>query len=199
MKTLAFYGSARKDGNTKALLNAFLAGLGTDTENSVTLIDAYRTEVDPCRDCRYCWHKRGCSIKDYGQEIYRLVDEADVIVFASPVYFHSVTGPLKCIIDRMQMYWAQFMRKDKPSTITKKGAILLTGGAKSFPNQFLGSTLVIEGVLRDMNVECMGTVTAHTTDSQPVSENMETKDSAFQLGTRIAALQHGLLAHSDNN
>ncbi len=198
MKTLVFFGSARKEGNTKTLLSAFLEGLGKDTENIVTLIDAYRTEIEPCKDCRYCWHKRGCSIKDYGQEIYRMVDEADVIVFASPVYFHSVSGPLKCIIDRMQMYWAQFMRKDKPSEITKKGAILLTGGAKSFPNQFLGSTLVLEGVLRDMNVECVGTVTAHTTDSQPVSESRETKKAAYELGVRIAAMRLDLLSPSEN-
>ena len=52
-------------------------------------------------DCRYCWHKKGCSIKDGMRDIYQKIEEADNIVLASPMYFHSITGGIKGpLIDR---------------------------------------------------------------------------------------------------
>jgi multimeric flavodoxin WrbA len=188
MKTLAFFGSARKEGNTKALLDAFLEGLGEGRENSVEMVDAYRFSATPCKDCRYCWRRPGCVIPDDVQDVYQMIEDADVVVFASPVYFHSVTGPLKVIIDRMQTYWAQHVRKDKPEIFTKKGAFLVTGGAPSFPNQFLGAELVLKGVLNDLNVECVGSVSHHTTDTQPVSEDEHTKAAARDLGRKIGSM-----------
>ena len=109
MKTLVLFGAARENGQTKALLNAFLEGL----EGEVEIIDAYRMkDVAPCKDCRFCWYKKGCSIKDGMQEIYKKYEEADNIVVATPMYFHSVTGELKVLIDRFQLYWAGHVRKD---------------------------------------------------------------------------------------
>ncbi len=178
MKTLAFYASARRKGNTLDLLHGFLEALDQEAE----IIDAYRTkDIAPCIDCRYCWSSPGCSIKDGMQEIYRKTAEADLIVFASPVYFHSVPGPLKIIIDRMQTFWAGRLRGDKPKNPTKKGILLLTGGAPSFPDQFTGAELVLKGVLKDAGAELSGIVTAHTTDSIPVSSCPEVLQSARKL------------------
>ena len=99
MKTLVITGAARKNGHTNQMVQLFLDTLGGE----YTIIDAYRAEnIAPCKDCRYCWHKKGCSIHDGMDEVYRLLEEADNVVLASPMYFHSVTGKLKALIDRFQ-------------------------------------------------------------------------------------------------
>lgn len=178
MNTLVFYGSAReKDNNTRALLDTFLEELGGE----IRIIDAYRTPVKPCIDCRMCWKKRACSIDDTMQEIYRSIDQADHIIFATPVYFYSVPGPLKNIIDRMQLYWAGHRRGDLPKEKTKKGAILMVGGAPSFPDQFLGGELVMKRALKDVQAVCLGMVSASNTDREPVAQNEAVKAAAREL------------------
>jgi len=111
MKTLVITGAARQKGHTNQMVKLFLDTLGGDYD----IIDAYRVEnVAPCKDCRYCWHKKGCSIKDGMQEIYDKLEAADNIVLASPMYFHSITGKMKALIDRFQVYWAGHVRNDMP-------------------------------------------------------------------------------------
>lgn len=181
MKTLIFFGAARKEGNTKELINTFISEL----DGEVEIIDAYRTEVAPCNDCRYCWYKRGCSIKDTMQDIYKKIDEADNIVIASPMYFYTVPGPLKTIIDRFQVYWAGVLRKDHPEIGTKKGAILMCGGARPFKNQFLAGEIVLKAVLSDLSAECLGIVTSTYTDKVPVSQNEEVKSQIRNLAKKM--------------
>lgn len=181
MKTLVLFGSAREDGHTKALLNVFLEEL----EGEVEIIDAYRTSVAPCKDCRYCWKKRGCSIKDGMQEIYKKVDEADNIILAAPMYFHTVPGPMKVLLDRFQVYWASFVRKDHPDKNIKKGAILMVGGAPAFKNQFLAGEIVLKGLLGDFAAECLGVISFPDTDRQTVYENEELKAKARELARKI--------------
>ena len=72
------------------------------------------------------------------QEIYQKLEEADNIILASPMYFHSITGRMKALIDRFQVYWAGHVRGDMPEKPLRKGAILMVGGAPAFENQFLG-------------------------------------------------------------
>lgn len=181
MKTLVLFGSARENGNTKDLLNAFLEGL----DGEVEIIDAYRTKVEPCRDCRYCWHKKGCSIKDGMQEIYKKVDEADNIVLASPVYFHSVPGPMKILIDRFQVYWSSHLRGDHPEKNIKNGVILLTGGAPAFEDQFTASEAVLKTLLKDFAAELIGVIAYPHTDKNPVNENDKLKLEAKNLAERL--------------
>lgn len=182
MKTLVLFGAARENGQTKALLNAFLEGL----EGEVEIIDAYRMkDVAPCKDCRFCWYKKGCSIKDGMQEIYKKYEEADNIVVATPMYFHSVTGELKVLIDRFQLYWAGHVRKDKPESFIKKGAILMVGGAPSFENQFLGGEIVLTNFLKDLSTECEGIITFANTDVDKVEESQEIRKQAFELAQKL--------------
>ncbi|MBI9104512.1 MAG: flavodoxin family protein [Spirochaetales bacterium] len=168
MRILVFNGSARKMGFTEKMLNFFLAKI----EGTVDIIHAYDLKISPCKDCRYCWHKRGCSEKDEMQEIYEKIDAADLIVFASPVYFHSITGPLKVLIDRLQVYWAGVLRDDKDGEKEKLGAFLLCGGAPAFPNQFLGAEIVLSGVLGDLRAECVGQVRIANTDKAVFEEDI---------------------------
>jgi multimeric flavodoxin WrbA len=182
MKTLVIFGSARKKGHTKALLNAFLE----EAKGDIEIVDSYRVKnVSPCLDCRACWKKKACPIKDDMQEIYRKVDEADCIVLAAPMYFHSVPGPMKSILDRFQVYWAGSIRGDKPEELSKKGALLMVGGAPPFTDQFKAGEMVLKGLLHDLSAECSGIITFSQTDTMAVEDNEEIKARARALAKEI--------------
>jgi multimeric flavodoxin WrbA len=92
-------GSPRKDGNTEIACSHTLKAIeeeGLDTE----LIRLANLEIKPCTDCAVCKKKELCSIDDDFWPIYNKMKEADVILFASPVYFSSATANLKALMDR---------------------------------------------------------------------------------------------------
>lgn len=60
MKTLVIIGAARPNGHTRKMVDLFLENLDGEKE----IIDAYRMDVKPCMDCRYCWKTKACIIKD---------------------------------------------------------------------------------------------------------------------------------------
>lgn len=102
MKVLAVNGSPRMDeGNTAVILNPFLEGMkeaGADVEVFYTR----RMSIGPCNGDMSCWfvNPGTCGQKDDVQMLLPKFKEADVIVWASPVYYSGVTGPLKNLMDR---------------------------------------------------------------------------------------------------
>ena len=141
----------------------------------------YRTEVQPCMDCRFCWKKKECVIKDGMQDIYQKLEEADNIVLASPMYFHSITGRMKTLIDRFQVYWAGHVRQDMPEKMLRRGAILMVGGAPSFENQFLGGEIVLKNLLNDLSAECLGQVCLPNSDRDSLETRKDIADQVIAL------------------
>lgn len=184
MKTLVINGSARPKGHTSQMVQLFLDTLGGEYE----IIDAYRVQnIAPCTDCRYCWHKKECQIKDGMQEIYQKLEAADNLVLASPMYFHSVTGKMKILLDRFQVYWAGHVRNDMPEHPLRKGAILLVGGAPSFPNQFFGGELVLKNLLSDLSAECLGQVCLPNSDHDSLETRPDIAQQVIALAKKMKA------------
>jgi multimeric flavodoxin WrbA len=182
MDTLILFGSARKNGETNRMVS-YLTPL---LEGSVTIVDAYRIKgISPCRDCRYCWNHPTCCIKDGMQDIYGLVESAQGIIIAAPVYFSSAPAPLKLIIDRFQPYWAKNCLKKQPWEKRKKGALLLAGGAASFENQFKGCEIQYADVFKALGVDSLGTVCMSDTDHRTLSTEEKTKDELVNLANLL--------------
>jgi len=69
--------------------------------NQVTKIHLGKLNISGCTGCDYCLaHNGQCSIRDDMDIVYPALDQADVIVFASPIYFFSMSAQLKAVIDR---------------------------------------------------------------------------------------------------
>lgn len=102
MKVLAINGSPKMDdGNTARILNPFLDGMreaGADVE----LFHTRKLKIGPCNGDMSCWFRNSgkCGQNDDMQMLYPKFEDADVIVWATPVYFSGVTGPLKNLMDR---------------------------------------------------------------------------------------------------
>ncbi|MBR1554716.1 MAG: flavodoxin family protein, partial [Oscillospiraceae bacterium] len=108
MKTLIINGSPRKNGHTAGLIGEFVSHL----TGEYWIVDAYRSTLSPCIDCRYCWQSQGCSIQDEMQKIYPYLQECDNILLASPIYFSELTGKVLDFGSRLQTYYcAEKFRK----------------------------------------------------------------------------------------
>ena len=103
-KILILDGSTRKQGNTSILLQHFIEGAKNNTEN-IEQVQAKSIDIKYCNGCLRCNLIKRCSIRDddWG-DLSEKIDEADVLVFASPIYFHYVSAPLKNIIDRFRSF-----------------------------------------------------------------------------------------------
>lgn len=139
MKILILNGSPRKDGNTETHINAFVDGAATN-KHEINIISVCQKDISGCLACEYC-HTRGngkCIQQDDMQEIYPLLEQAEMIVLASPVYYHGFTGQLQCAINRIYAL-------DKPKSL-KKAALILTSGSEDvydgaiyeYENSFIG-------------------------------------------------------------
>jgi len=102
MKVIALNGSPRMEkGNTAMILNPFLEGM-KEAGAEVELFYAGKLNIGPCNGDMSCWFKNHgvCGQKDDMQMLLPKLADADVIVWASPVYYSGITGPLKNIMDR---------------------------------------------------------------------------------------------------
>lgn len=181
MKTLILTGSPRKKGHTAQLTEYLTERLSGEVE--ILSLDN-RTDIKPCRDCRYCFTHRGCSIQDAMQEIYRKLDEADRIVFAAPVYFYNIPGSMKAVLDRLQVYWASAIRKDK-APVAKKGGMILVGGAPESPKQFLGAIQTLQYMLDDLGAPCAEVVTMGGSDKKGLSERPDVQEKLLRLAEKL--------------
>lgn len=103
-KITIFNGSPRPKGNTHFLTQQFIKGAKQNTNDIVT-IDAYKANIKSCGGCLRCNVLKKCSIStDDWQEISNRILASDILVFATPIYFHHVTAPLKAIIDRFRSF-----------------------------------------------------------------------------------------------
>ncbi len=102
-KIVVLNGAGRKNGKTAAMIDAFKVGAAG---NEVTEFYLQAMNIHGCLDCGGCRRKEKgnaepCVQKDDMGQIYAAVRDADVVVFASPVYWWDITGTLKTAIDRL--------------------------------------------------------------------------------------------------
>ena len=103
-KIIAFKGSPRVNANSSIMLDNFLQGFDSE-KTFVEIIDANDIDVSHCRGCLRCNLIKRCSnSKDEWTTLSKKILDADILVFASPVYFHHETAPLKAIIDRFRSF-----------------------------------------------------------------------------------------------
>jgi len=99
MKILTIVGSPRENGNTHFLSQKFGEGAAkVGAEVDEVFLQKY--SIAPCRHCFGCLKEGICKIDDDFGEIREKLLTADGILLASPVYCCSVTGQMKCFMDR---------------------------------------------------------------------------------------------------
>ena len=132
-KILIINGSPRKNGTTASLVNAFSEG-ARSVGNEVRELYLSSMNIRCCMACEACSHNGGtCSIQD---DDMHLVNEgfewADVVVFASPMFWGTLTGQLKTAIDRL---YAEYCKLGH-SNFNKQAVLLMTSRGGNAPDSY---------------------------------------------------------------
>ncbi len=145
MKIVVLNGSPRPKGNTAALIEAFKEG-AEGKGHQVSVLQVGTMKIGGCKGCEYCHTKGGgtCIQKDDMAEVYPALAESDVLLLASPVYYHGLTGQLQSVVSR-------FYAVSAPAA--KKWALLLTSGS---PNVYAAIETQYRGILGFIQAEDLG-------------------------------------------
>ncbi len=171
MKILILNGTPRKGGNTQALVNAFTKG-AEDSGHEVKEIDVYHKNVHECMGCEYC-HKNGngaCIQNDDMAEIAAAINEAELLVYASPVYFFNFTGPLSNVLHRTYSFGF--------SKNLKYTALILSSGSDGVYDPIIEQCRMVDEFWKTENI---GILTAHGAENKSEAKLEE----AYQFGRNM--------------
>jgi len=122
---LGVCGSPRPQATEYALKQALgmLEGMGHET----VFWGVMGKQIGFCTHCDYCLGGKGCVIQDDVQELYPLLEEAEAIIFASPVYNGGVSAQTKAVMDRTRA----LMARNPKALQNKAGVAIAIGGDRS--------------------------------------------------------------------
>jgi len=175
-KIVILSSSPRKGGNSETLARKFMEG-ALASGHQVDFISLREYDLGYCKACYACRKLGKCFQNDGMDVIGEKLLAADAIVFATPVYFYSMTGQLKVLIDRLVPYWTR-IRSDI--------YMLLTAWD---PNeQHLDSTFeAIRGCTRDCFKDCpeKGTIAVCDVNELGSIEGNPALDRAYEMGKNV--------------
>ena len=99
MKKILIVQGGRQKGNTAQLVSHFVKG-AEERGHSVEVISLLKNEVKGCLGCNACRYGKPCVQKDAFNYFVPKIKDADCIVFASPLYFWTVSSRIKAFIER---------------------------------------------------------------------------------------------------
>lgn len=147
--------SLRARSNSDNLANKFAegaAGAGHDVEK-ISLIGK---DIHFCRGCMACQKLGRCTINDDVNGIMDKVLGADVVVWATPIYYYEMSGQMKTLIDRMNaMYALDYKFRDvyllstaaeDDDFVPDRAEAGLTGWIDCYPKSHLAGSLFCGGV-----------------------------------------------------
>lgn len=118
MKILVLTGSPRKNGNSNTLVDNFIKGAQEKGHNVVRFDSAFKN-VHPCTACNHCGMNGECVFKDDFEFVRKNIVDADMVVFATPMYYFGISSQLKTVIDRFHAINGQIH-------VSKKSALIMT-------------------------------------------------------------------------
>lgn len=92
-------GGGRPNGNTAQLVEAFTRG-AESAAHTVEAVSLIRNEVKGCLGCNACRYGKPCVQRDAFNNLIPKIKSADCIVFASPLYFWTLSAQIKAFIER---------------------------------------------------------------------------------------------------
>lgn len=112
MKVLIINGSPRgENSNTMKVTRAFVQGMSESADIEVETVTVKDLKIEPCLGCFCCWSKTPgkCVIKDDVRSVTLKILSSDLVIYSFPLFYYSVPGKLKALIERQLPTVAPFM------------------------------------------------------------------------------------------
>ena len=169
--------SYRKNSNSNMLANHFKMG-AEESGNKVETVDLSKKQIAFCRGCMACQKINKCVINDDAVEIANKMLNADVLVFVTPVYYYSVSGQLKTMLDRANpLYAMDYKFRD---------VYLLSTAADEDPSAVDGAVKDIQGWVSCFeNAKFKGVVFAGDVNDEGDIEDHCALTHAYEIGKAV--------------
>ena len=161
-KVIVISTSLRAGSNSDMLADKFIEG-ALAVGNEVEKITLSGKNIGFCKGCLACQKLGKCVIDDDANAIMQKVLEADVVCWATPIYYYEMSGQMKVLIDRMNamysldykfrdVYMLTTAAEDEPE-VPKRAEAGLTGWIDCYPKSRLAGTLFCGGVDAPRTIE----------------------------------------------
>lgn len=179
MKVVVFHGSPRLNKNSDTLTQYFLKGLTQKSQPEITHFFLNQMQISPCQGCLYCNSSEGhqCKIRDDMDLIYRAYRSAELIVFATPMYWGYMTAQMKIMMDRMEaLAWNGFGGK--------KFMVIMT-----YRHHYQSTQSFFERIAPFFHIDLFSlavqTYNSETGDDIPIKDLPTQLEKAYQMGLRF--------------
>ena len=171
-------GSPRQAGNTALLAKAFQEG-ASQAGHAVRLVDLGALTIAPCLACDVCLENGGrCVIDDDMQPVHDLVVASDVLVFATPLYYSTYSGQMKCCLDRLR-------QREKNSVYQVRQAALLVVSAASDPAAIEPIAATHAAVVKGLGWENLGVIAAQGVWAAGAAAGRPALEQARRMGLAL--------------
>ena len=161
-KVIVISTSLRTGSNSDTLADMFIKG-ASDAGHNVEKISLAGKTIAFCKGCLACQKLGKCVIDDDANTIMQKVLEADIVCWATPIYYYEMSGQMKVLIDRMNaifsldykfrdVYMLSTAAEDEPE-VPKRAEAGLTGWIDCYPESHLAGTLFCGGVVAPRTIE----------------------------------------------
>ena len=174
MRIVVLEGSPNEDGSTHILADCFRQG-AEGAGHTVELIDVGHADIHPCIGCIHCGYEGPCVQKDDVEPIRKKILEADMLVFATPLYYYGMSAQLKKMIDRFCAFNSSIQRKHMKSA-------LLSVAWNSDIWTFDALEAHYKTLVRYLNFKDMGMVLGYGCGTPSMTEHSQFPQQAYSLG-----------------
>ncbi|MBU4377378.1 MAG: flavodoxin family protein [Candidatus Omnitrophica bacterium] len=151
-KVLGINASPRKGGNTDIIIDKILEAAkdnGADTDK--IFLNGLRLQY--CQECEEPDNNGNCNFKDDMGVVYRKFKEADVVILASPIFFGSISGQAKMMIDRFQCAWRAKHILKKDAFGEKRIGAFIAVAASERQDFFENAKAIVKNLFATLNIE----------------------------------------------
>jgi len=186
VKILGLYGSPRQGGNSDLLLDKVLEGAAS-AGAEVERVYARRLKMEGCRECGGCDETGECVVGDEMEDVYPLLEAAEVIFLAGPIFFYSLPAQVKAVIDRSQALWnRRRLGMTRPQPAGGRGFLIAVGASKG-RNLFQGAELTAKYFFDALDMDYGGGLLLRGLEAKgDVLARTEALERAFELGRAAA-------------
>lgn len=177
-KILVISTSPRIGGNSETLADKFIEGAKA-SGNQVEKVCLYDKKVSFCIGCLACQKTSKCILHDDVEDILAKIATADVVAFATPIYFYEMSGQMKTLLDRTNPLFA--------GTYSFREIVLLATSADEEASSMDGAVKGLEGWISCFEKSSLaGVVRGVGADAKGDMKRMpDLLEEAFKLGKRI--------------
>lgn len=177
MKIVVLTSSPRKNGNSAYLADEFIKG-AQEQGHEVFRFDCAFKHVEPCRACNRCGMNGDCILNDDFLQLRPQLIEADMVVFATPMYYFGISAQMKCVIDRF------YAINEQIKGAQKKAAFLMTY-ADTATDEAQPMLLHYHTLLRYLGWTSVGEVVARGVWTAGSVRNTDYPRQAYLLGKNL--------------